>query len=94
MKTVGEIFTRWSLFVALISTMVAPFSALENTERSSTELVSQVGTTGKFNSIKKVDSSSPSLSSDVSGSRLADKIPDLVANSTISESTKPFEKRM
>jgi len=81
--------------VAFISTMVAPFKALVIIEEdTSLRLTSQVVTTGKFNSIIKVPPfTSPSLSFEVSETRLAVRIPDLVTNSTMSESTKPFEKR-
>lgn len=77
--------------VVLISTMVAPFKVLVIMEdKASFGLISQVVTTGKFNSIKKVP---PLSSSEVSKTLLAVRIPDLVTNSTLSESTKPFEKR-
>lgn len=77
--------------VSFISTMVAPFKALVIMEdKVSFRLISQVVTTGKFNSIKK---DPPLCSSEVSKTLLAVRIPDLVTNSTLSESTKPFEKR-
>ena len=67
--------------VDLISRMVAPFKALVIMEEdASLRLISQVGTTGKFNSIKK----DPPLASP-SSTRLAVRTPDLVTNSTLSE---------
>lgn len=77
--------TVLSVVVPLMSTMVAPLKALEKME-TSFELYSHVRISGKLNSTKK---------DPFSGTLLAVRIPDWVANSTMSEEpTKPFEKRM
>ena len=76
--------TSLSFVVPLTSTMVAPFKALENMEKS-LELYSQVVITGKLTSIKKDPLASQS------STLLAVRIPELVENSTVSdEPTKPF----
>lgn len=77
-----------SAVVPRISTMVAPFKALENMDMSLEELYSHVGITGKSNSIKK----DPLSNSGVSETLLAVRIPACVANSISSEPTKTFEK--
>lgn len=80
--------------VALISRMVAPFKALVIMEEdASVRLISKVGTTGKFNWIKKEPPFTSPSSSLSSGTRLAVRTPDFVTNSTVSEPTKPLEKR-